>query len=82
MKTLVTALALVIGFAASQATAAPASCGQLIEQKARLASQIEYLKEKIRNADNSDVLDLYMDQYEQLYAGYLNVNSKIENNCK
>ncbi|KYG66277.1 hypothetical protein AZI86_04250 [Bdellovibrio bacteriovorus] len=83
MKSLVLALSLVIGFASTQASAAyPYSCGQLLEQKAKLAAQMEYLSEKINSSFNQDALDLYMDQYEALQARYLNVADKIENNCK
>lgn len=82
MKSLLVALSLVIGFSATQAFATPVSCGELAAVKTKLASELEWLKTKINNSRNSDVIELYMDQYEALYAAYLNADAKIENNCK
>lgn len=82
MKRLFVSFVVVMGFAAQASAAYPYSCGQLLEQKAKLAGQMEYLSEKINSSFNQDAIDLYMDQYEALQAKYLNVTSKIENNCK
>ena len=79
MKAIIVAFALVLAASTSQAAL---SCGQLISYKAKLANELNWLRAKIREASNSDKIDLYMDQYEDLYARYQNVDSAIKSDCQ
>lgn len=79
MKALIVALALVCAASTSQASL---SCGQLVSYKAKLANEMNWIREKMRNTRNSDKLELYMDQYEELYARYQNIDKAIKNDCQ
>ncbi|KYG69164.1 hypothetical protein AZI87_08085 [Bdellovibrio bacteriovorus] len=79
MKALI-ALALV--FAVSTSHAYGLSCGQLVDYKNNLAKELNWLREKMRETRNSDTLELYMGQYEELYAKYQNAEKAISSDCK
>lgn len=80
MKALIIGLALVCAVSTSQA--AGLSCGQLVSYKAKLANELNWIQEKMRNTTNSDKLELYMDQYEEIYARYQNADKAIKNECQ
>lgn len=79
MKALIVALALVCAASTSQASL---SCGQLVSYKTKLANEMNWIREKMRSTRNSDKLELYMDQYEELYARYQNIDKAIKNECQ
>ncbi|MFV8249350.1 hypothetical protein [Bdellovibrio bacteriovorus] len=79
MKALLIALAIVGAASYSQAAL---SCGQLVSYKAKLAEEMNWIREKMRSTRNSDTLELYMDQYEELYARYQNADKAIKNECQ
>ena len=79
MKALLITLAIVGAASSSQAAL---SCGQLISYKAKLAEEMNWIREKMRSTRNSDTLELYMDQYEELYARYQNADKAIKNECQ
>ena len=79
MKAIFVMLAVVLSVSTSQAAL---SCGQLISYKAKLANELNWLRAKIRAASNSDKIDLYMDQYEDLYARYQNIDNAIKSDCQ
>lgn len=79
MKALLIALAIVTAASSSQAAL---SCGQLVSYKAKLAEEMNWIREKMRSTRNSDTLELYMDQYEELYARYQNADQAIKSDCQ
>ncbi|WP_374033792.1 hypothetical protein ACES2I_14185 [Bdellovibrio bacteriovorus] len=79
MKALLIALAIVGAASSSQAAL---SCGQLVSYKAKLVEEMNWIREKMRSTRNSDTLELYMDQYEELYARYQNADKAIQNECQ
>ncbi|KYG60637.1 hypothetical protein AZI85_11585 [Bdellovibrio bacteriovorus] len=79
MKALI-ALALVLSVSTSHAYGL--SCGQLVDYKSNLAKELNWLREKMRATRNSDTLELYMGQYEELYAKYQNAEKAINSDCK
>lgn len=79
MKALLIALAFVCAASSSHAAL---SCGQLVSYKTKLANEMNWIREKMRQTRNSDKLELYMDQYEELYARYQNVDKAIKNDCQ
>ncbi|AHI07075.1 hypothetical protein BDW_12875 [Bdellovibrio bacteriovorus W] len=81
MKSIVLALAAVLSFS-SVSYAYPQSCSQLINKKDTLAAELDYLRAKIRASRNSDALELYMDQYEDLYARYQDAVANISDRCQ
>ncbi len=78
MKNLVLAFALVLSTTAAQAY----TCNQLISQQESLAQELNSLRSKIRAARNSDKIEFYMDQYEEVHALYQDVTKTIQNNCR
>lgn len=79
MKALVI-LALV--FATSTSHAYGLSCSQLESYKQNITKELNWLREKMRATRNSDTLELYMDQYEELYAKYQNAEKAFNSDCK
>lgn len=79
MKAVLVSVAIIFSTLTAQANL---SCGQLISYKAKLANELNWLRAKIRSSSNSDKIDLYMDQYEDLYARYQSIDGAIKNNCQ
>lgn len=79
MKALIVTLALVCAASTSQASL---SCGQLVSYRTKLANEMNWIREKMRNTRNSDKLELFMDQYEELYARYQNIDKAIKSDCQ
>ncbi|UXR64582.1 hypothetical protein EZJ49_16055 [Bdellovibrio bacteriovorus] len=79
MKALLIALAFVCAASSAHASL---SCGQLVSYKTKLANEMNWIREKMRQTRNSDKLELYMDQYEELYARYQNVDKAIKSDCQ
>lgn len=79
MKQIVFALSLIM---LSQGALAAYSCSDLQAAKSAYAAELSYLNNKISNARNSDLIDLYMDQYEALYERYQAVSKTLNEQCK
>lgn len=79
MKQIVLALSLIM---LSQGAFAAFSCSELQAKKDAYTAEINYLRGKISNARNSDLIDLYMDQYEALYDRYQAISKAIDDQCK
>lgn len=79
MKKIVFALSLIV---LSQSASAAYSCSELQAKQSVYASELAYLREKISAARNSDVIELYMSQYEAAYASYQGLAKAIDDQCK
>lgn len=58
------------------------SCSHLIEKKAKYAAELDYLRSKMRQTRNADNMELYMDQYEEIYARYQEMEASISDRCR
>ncbi|NUN07252.1 MAG: hypothetical protein HUU57_16020 [Bdellovibrio sp.] len=78
------AFVLIAAFALSSANASAntLSCSQMVQLQDKYAAELAYLREKIRTSRNSDSIELYMDQYEDIYARYINATENLNDRCK
>ncbi|XGC81915.1 hypothetical protein ACES2L_05395 [Bdellovibrio bacteriovorus] len=79
MKTCILALSILLSASVSQAAL---SCGQLVSYKGKLAAELSWIQEKMNSTMNEDKIELYMDQYEEIYARYQNVQKALKDQCQ
>ena len=58
------------------------TCGQIMTEKSQIVAEMNYLSDKINSSRNSDVIELYVEQYEALYAKYQGLKADLNNTCK
>lgn len=80
MKALLITLALIC--TVSSAQAAGLSCGQLVSYKNKLANDLNWIREKMKSTTNSDKIEFYMNEYEEIYARYQAADKELKNNCQ
>lgn len=82
MKALAFVLIAAFALSSVNASANTLSCSQIANLQDKYAAELSYLREKIRTSRNSDSIELYMDQYEDIYARYINATQNLNDRCK
>jgi hypothetical protein len=76
------ALLVTVALLGTICSAAEMSCGDMAQYKEKLAAELNWIEDKMKNARSSDELDLYIDQWETASDRYYQVEKTIKDICQ